>query len=245
MTRRSDKSFSMLSPQVEDHAGAAVVKDTGATVDLSRRAGLSIGIEIGSESAMVYSTTVQRPGGLPVGIEGRVVALLSGGLDSLVAAWMMMKRGCAVIPLHVAIHPAESQTVLEQIAELQRFSYGWELRPILWTITPLWSHCCSDCRERERRWTCLVCKHAMISRPHPSAEHDAPRHRHGDCSARWRARHCATWRLFQQASDCPSIGADWDGQARSALATRVGLNEPAGRQHHAPMYQIVRSHGLQ
>ena len=233
MTRRSDKSFSMLSPQVDDHVGAAVVKDTGATVDLSRRAGLSIGIEIGSESAMVYSTTVQGPGGLPVGIEGRVVALLSGGLDSLVAAWMMMKRGCAVIPLHVAIHPAESQTVLEQIAELQRFSYGWEMRPILvdyhTTVEPLLQRLQGP---RERRWTCLVCKHAMMSQAASiAAEHDAHGIVMGDSLGQVASQTLRNLEAVSQGIALPIhrplIGMD--KLEISALATRVGLNEPPAR----------------
>ncbi|MHB1318056.1 MAG: 7-cyano-7-deazaguanine synthase, partial [Anaerolineae bacterium] len=104
-------------------------------------------------------------GGLPVGIEGRVVALLSGGTDSFVAAWMMIKRGCAVIPLHLAMSADSTDAVLEQVAQLQRYSYGWQLRPAIVdyqeAIEPLLQQL-QD--HRERRWTCLVCKHAMLVR---------------------------------------------------------------------------------
>ncbi len=233
MARRSDKSFSMLSPQVEEHVGASVVSDTGATVDLSRQAEVSIGIEISSESAMVYSTTAQGPGGLPVGIEGRVVALLSGGLDSLVAAWMMMKRGCAVIPLHIAMHPAESQTVLEQIAELQRFSYGWELRPILMdyhsTVEPLLERLQGP---RERRWTCLVCKHAMMSQAVAiAAELDAHGIVMGDSLGQVASQTLRNLEAVSRGIDLPIhrplIGMD--KLEISGLAKRVGLSEPPAR----------------
>lgn len=165
MARRTDKTFPILSPELERRVGATVVDHLGASVDLSSRADVTIGIEVSADAAMVYSRKVRGPGGLPVGIEGRVVALLSGGTDSFVAAWMMIKRGCAVIPLHFAMSPDDTEAVLEQIVQLQRYSYGWQLRPAMVdyreAIEPLLQRLQGP---RERRWTCLVCKHAMLVR---------------------------------------------------------------------------------
>ncbi|MFO7698500.1 MAG: tRNA uracil 4-sulfurtransferase ThiI [Anaerolineae bacterium] len=164
VARRADKTFPILSPELERQVGAAVVARHGATVDLSRKADVTIGIEVCEDTAMVYSRTIRGPGGLPVGIEGSVVALLSGGTDSFVAAWMMIKRGCSVIPLHLAMFTDDSAAVLEQVAQLQRYSYGWELRPAIvdyhHAIEPLLQQLQGP---REQRWTCLVCKHAMLS----------------------------------------------------------------------------------
>jgi thiamine biosynthesis protein ThiI len=165
MARRTDKTFPILSPELERQVGAAVVAQHGATVDLSRKADVTIGIEISQDTAMVYSKTVRGPGGLPVGIEGRVVALLSGGTDSFVAAWMMIKRGCAVIPLHLAMSADDTDAVLEQVAQLQRYSYGWQLRPAMVAYQEAIEPLLQQLQDpRERRWTCLVCKHAMLAR---------------------------------------------------------------------------------
>lgn len=165
VARRTDKTFPILSPELERQVGAAVVAGLGASVDLSGRADVTIGIEVSEDAAMVYSKKVRGPGGLPVGIEGRVVALLSGGTDSFVAAWMMIKRGCAVIPLHLSMSSDDTEAVMEQVAQLQRYSHAWQLRPAMIdyqeAIEPLLQRLQDP---RERRWTCLVCKHAMLAR---------------------------------------------------------------------------------
>jgi thiamine biosynthesis protein ThiI len=164
MARRTDKTFSHLSPDVERRVGAAVIERYGAAVDLSKQAEVTIGIEIGRDAALVFSKTTCGPGGVPVAIEGRVVALLSGGIDSYVAAWMMMRRGCAVIPLHFSMGDAQTRFVMEQLAQLQRYSHGWYLRPAIpdyrEAVAPLLQRLGG---LRAQRWTCLVCKHAMLT----------------------------------------------------------------------------------
>lgn len=60
-------------------------------------------IEIRENEAYLYDAVIKGPGGLPVGVEGTLVALISGGIDSPVAAWMMMKRGCRILPLFIAL----------------------------------------------------------------------------------------------------------------------------------------------
>ena len=162
--RRADKSFAVLSPEIERLTGSAVVDRFQATVDLSAEASLTIGIEVDCDRAMVYSRTVRGPGGLPVGIEGRVVSLLSGGIDSFVATWLMMRRGCAVIPLHVAIDPSDIAAVQEQVALLQSYSHGWQLRPEIVdyraAIAPILEQLQSP---SEQRYACLICKRAMLT----------------------------------------------------------------------------------
>jgi tRNA uracil 4-sulfurtransferase len=76
-----------------------VVERTGARVDL-RHAELEIHVEVMPAETFVYVDRVAGPGGLPVGASGTVVALLSGGIDSPVAAWRMIKRGCRVVFVH-------------------------------------------------------------------------------------------------------------------------------------------------
>ncbi len=88
--RRADKTFPYTSPEINRLAGEAVYGATRGDVDLSKGADVTIGVEVRLEGALVYGNTVPAPGGLPLGVEGRAVALISGGIDSPVAAWMMM-----------------------------------------------------------------------------------------------------------------------------------------------------------
>ncbi|MEW5996516.1 MAG: tRNA uracil 4-sulfurtransferase ThiI [Candidatus Micrarchaeota archaeon] len=98
-TKRVDKSFPMKSQEVSAEIGARIVKKFGCRVDLEHP-DVRVGIII-ARNAYVYFEKIRGPGGLPVGSSGRVLCLLSGGIDSPVAAWMMMKRGCTVDFLHV------------------------------------------------------------------------------------------------------------------------------------------------
>ncbi|MBS3050833.1 MAG: tRNA 4-thiouridine(8) synthase ThiI [Candidatus Aenigmarchaeota archaeon] len=95
---RSDKSFRHTSPELNKMLGGAVWKATKKKVDL-HNPGLEIFVEI-AEKAYIYSEKQQSVGGLPVGTAGRLVCLLSGGIDSPVAAYRMMSRGCRIIFVH-------------------------------------------------------------------------------------------------------------------------------------------------
>ncbi|WP_321506621.1 tRNA uracil 4-sulfurtransferase ThiI [uncultured Methanoregula sp.] len=85
-----------------------------------------IHIEIRSDEAYLYDTVIKGPGGLPLGVEGSLVALVSGGIDSPVAAWMMMKRGCRILPVFIALDTfldettaARAQRVVDVLAKYQ------------------------------------------------------------------------------------------------------------------------------
>ncbi len=98
-TKRGNKSFPHTSMQVNEIVGEILQRETNKRVDLENP-DLTVFIEISTEHAYVYTTKFYGMGGLPTGSEGRVVSLLSGGIDSPVASWMMMKRGCEVVFLH-------------------------------------------------------------------------------------------------------------------------------------------------
>jgi thiamine biosynthesis protein ThiI len=74
------------------------------------------------------------PGGLPVGSSGRVLALLSGGIDSPVAAWRMMKRGCRVVLAHFHAFPLQDRSTIDKTRELARILTRWQLRTRLLLI---------------------------------------------------------------------------------------------------------------
>lgn len=124
--KRADKAYPLTSPDICRVLGAAVVAATGAAVDLETP-DLTVDIEILPREALVSHEKVTGPGGLPVGTSGRVVALLSGGIDSPVAAARLMRRGCTVTFVHFHSAPyldrASQDKARELAAILTRFQY--------------------------------------------------------------------------------------------------------------------------
>ncbi|MDO8622114.1 MAG: THUMP domain-containing protein, partial [bacterium] len=91
--KRGNKSYPATSQELEREIGAVIAEATGLGVDLEHP-DLTVAVEIIEDTAFVLLERVEGPGGLPVGISGRTLTLLSSGFDSPVAAWRMMKRGC-------------------------------------------------------------------------------------------------------------------------------------------------------
>jgi thiamine biosynthesis protein ThiI len=172
--RRADKSFAHTSPEIGRLVGHAVGEMTGAPVDLSDDAGLTIGVEVRPEGALVYADALEGAGGMPLGSQGRAFALLSGGIDSPVAMWLMMKRGCGIIPIHFAQSEVEKQKALDNCRLLERWSAGWTIKPIILDHQAVVGPVANRLAEmREERWTCIFCKRAMIA----AANELAPKHR--------------------------------------------------------------------
>ncbi len=124
VTKRSDKSFPLISQQVSASVGAALVKK-GFSVDL-HNPDQTIFIDILKDRALISFDKVKCYGGLPVKASGSVLSLLSGGLDSPVASWFMMKRGCTVDFLHVHQFPqnsdVEKSKIVRLVEKVQKFS---------------------------------------------------------------------------------------------------------------------------
>ena len=97
--RRAFKTYPMTSVELNRELGAFVLERVASRVDL-RHPEVEIHVEVMPADTFVYVNPVPGPGGLPVGASGTVAALLSGGIDSPVAAWRMMKRGCRVLFVH-------------------------------------------------------------------------------------------------------------------------------------------------
>lgn len=94
-SRRADKGFPLTSVELDRYVGERLPEDLwpNLRVDL-KHAELDVGVEVRAERAFVHLERLPGIGGLPVGTLGRALCLLSGGIDSPVAAWMTMKRGC-------------------------------------------------------------------------------------------------------------------------------------------------------
>lgn len=117
VTNRADKRFPMTSPEVNRELGRFVEELTGARVDLSNP-DLTIYLDIQSRGILLYFNETPAHGGLPVGASGRVAVMLSGGIDSPVAAWHMMKRGCPATYIHFHSYPLVDRSSMEKAAEL-------------------------------------------------------------------------------------------------------------------------------
>lgn len=111
---RSDKCFLHKSPEIGRMVGDAVGQATGLAVDLDDP-DLCVEVEVGPHAAFVFSSRMKGAGGLPVGVSGRSVLLLSAGIDSPVAGWMMMKRGVSIDALTFHSPPYTDEAALDKV----------------------------------------------------------------------------------------------------------------------------------
>jgi len=124
--RRAHKQFPVPSPVLERHIGGAVNAATGWKVDLSNPA-FTVWVEIVPKAAYYHFGKNPGAGGLPTGTGGRVLVLLSGGIDSPVAAWRMMRRGCHATFVHFHGHPFTSHASIDKVRELVRVLARYQL----------------------------------------------------------------------------------------------------------------------
>jgi thiamine biosynthesis protein ThiI len=115
--RRADKRFPLTSPEIERELGGRIQESMGWKVNLNNPE-LVIHVQLLSNEAFYFFDKTRASGGLPTGTAGRVVALLSGGIDSPVAAFKMMKRGCVVTFIHFHSYPILSRASQEKAHQL-------------------------------------------------------------------------------------------------------------------------------
>lgn len=133
-TRRADKTFPLTSTEVDAHVAEQVARDPRLTVNLSHPE-LTLGIDLRRERTYVFARRLPGPGGLPVGTLGRVVCLLSGGIDSPVAAWMAMKRGASVHYVTFHSYPYIGEPSKKKVVDLVRVLARWQPASSL-TVVP-------------------------------------------------------------------------------------------------------------
>jgi tRNA uracil 4-sulfurtransferase len=146
--RRAFKTYPLTSVELNRELGAFVLGRVATKVDL-RHPELEIHVEVMPAETFVYVDPESGPGGLPVGASGTVAALLSGGIDSPVAAWRMMKRGCRVVFVHFHSVPylpptsqAKARALVERLTEWQYDStlalvpFGEIQREVVLTVPP-------------------------------------------------------------------------------------------------------------
>lgn len=117
--KREDKQFPMNSPQICRHMGAVILKNTeGLTVDV-HNPDILVQIEV-RKDAFIFTQKISGAGGMPVGTAGKATLLLSGGIDSPVAGWMISKRGAELEAVHFHSHPYTSDRAKEKVMDLAK-----------------------------------------------------------------------------------------------------------------------------
>jgi len=159
-TQRPQKKFPYTSLDVNMAVGGPIVEKHGIKVDLTNPT-ISIDIEILNEYSFVFVERISGIGGIPVGTQGRVLVLLSDGIDSPVAAYMMAKRGCKLVLLHMKT----SEEGLEKTKKLYDVlsDFDPEAKLIYVDFNEELSKIKSELTEIGReKYTCLFCKKAML-----------------------------------------------------------------------------------
>ncbi|MED1795946.1 tRNA 4-thiouridine(8) synthase ThiI [Brevibacillus nitrificans] len=125
VTRRADKRYPIPSMEVNRIVGTHILRALPKIkVDVHEPEAI-VNIEIRTEGTYISCETIPGPGGLPVGVSGKVLLLLSGGIDSPVAGWMMMKRGVTLEAIHFHSYPYTSERSLEKVRDLAQKLTKW------------------------------------------------------------------------------------------------------------------------
>ncbi len=115
--RRVDKSFPLTSRDLERIVGQQVAIIAKAPVDLENPQ-ILLSFRVYEDCVYLVGPKIQGVGGLPIGVTGKVLALISGGIDSPVAAWLTMRRGCIVDFIHFHAFPNSEEAASEKIPKL-------------------------------------------------------------------------------------------------------------------------------
>ena len=128
--RRRDKAFELTSQELAVLVGRAVQDELGLGVDLSHPE-LEVHLEVDKRELFAFSGRIRGRGGLPVGVSGRALCLVSGGIDSPVAAYRAMKRGLRCDFIHFSGRPFTGPESIYKayahVAQLDRFQGGSRL----------------------------------------------------------------------------------------------------------------------
>jgi len=156
------------SKDVEERVGEEILNSVNAKVDLSNPE-KTIFIEGRDDEAFVFDRKIKGSGGLPYKTQGKVISLLSGGIDSPVASWMMMRRGCEIIALHFGMEE-DVREILEKLEQ-----YGNEINLYCINLSEIQD----QISKLAGKYTCIICKRAMYKIAERISERE---HAHGICT---------------------------------------------------------------
>lgn len=149
------------SQELAAYAGSIVTDKIGAPVDLTKP-DIEIFLEVRGGKTYLFHEILPGPGGLPIGTSGKVLSLLSGGIDSAVATYLIMKRGCKIVALHFDTYPYTSKKTRIKVKKLanklREYSPGVKFELLTIKYGEYLNYCIS---EAPRNLTCILCKFGM------------------------------------------------------------------------------------
>jgi thiamine biosynthesis protein ThiI len=133
-TRRSDRTYPLNSQEINGIVGARVGQEIGRPARMNHP-DFTVHVLVLRESILVFTARQEGAGGLPPSSGGRICCLLSGGIDSPVAAWMLMRRGCRPVFVHFHSGRSMAEADTDKIVELARILALWSPVPLtLWMV---------------------------------------------------------------------------------------------------------------
>lgn len=161
---RRSGTQSYTSKDIENETGSEILKKLAKIkirVDLDNP-DKKIHVEVRETAAYVYSHIIEGPAGLPLGSQGKVLALFSGGVDSSVAIWLMMKRGALAIPLYFETSPYGDKICRKRAVDAVKFLREYAtVADYRLTIVPYGKILTELINKGPRKLTCVLCKRAM------------------------------------------------------------------------------------
>lgn len=148
-TKRSDKKFPLKSPEISMEVGGYILeKFPNIKVDV-HNPDIVMNVEVRDFGAYVYGASQAGAGGIPVGTGGKAAVLISGGIDSPVAAWSLAKRGMEIVGIHFASPPYTSERARQKVVELLRkvSEYAGRIEMITVPFTEIQEKIKDECRE--------------------------------------------------------------------------------------------------
>lgn len=134
--RRSNKKFPLISDEIIRIVAPIILKNTNLKVDV-HHPDIKLSIEVRDEGTYIFTKTIMGAGGYPIGVAGKVLMMLSGGIDSPVATYLLMRRGVIVDCIHFASPPYTSEAVIDKLKdilkELNRYQYKIKLHIVPFT----------------------------------------------------------------------------------------------------------------
>ena len=149
--KRADKTFPITSPEIGRKIGAAVLKGCKVlAVDVHNPDSLLF-VDVRRGKSYIYEQKISGFGGLPLGTNGKGMVLLSGGIDSPVAAWMMAKRGMMLEAIHFHSYPYTSERAQEKVEELASIvaTYCGRFKMHVVNLLPIQEEIVQNCPEEE------------------------------------------------------------------------------------------------
>ena len=149
--KRADKNFPVKSPDIARIIGAKVLIGCKVLKVDVHNPDVHLFVDVRHDKSYIYQQKIAGFGGLPLGTNGKGMVLLSGGIDSPVAAWMMAKRGMVIEAVHFHSYPYTSPRAQEKVEELARIvaSYCGNFKMHVINLLPIQEQIVSNCPEEE------------------------------------------------------------------------------------------------